>query len=98
MLDTMVEMSMRINPFYVSLSYSSCGTCEYAYVSRSLLLVNKNSESVTFWSNRYIDMAESLCQKRALEAFRLDPTKWGGNVIIASSCAFYLFLNFANSP
>lgn len=24
-------------------------------------------------------MAESLCQKRALEAFRLDPAKWGGN-------------------
>jgi hypothetical protein len=23
-------------------------------------------------------MAESLCQKRALEAFRLDPAKWGG--------------------
>lgn len=28
---------------------------------------------------RYIDMAESLCQKRALEAFHLDPEKWGGN-------------------
>lgn len=27
---------------------------------------------------RYIDMAESLCQKRALEAFNLDPAKWGG--------------------
>lgn len=27
---------------------------------------------------RYIDMAESLCQKRALEAFQLDPQKWGG--------------------
>lgn len=23
-------------------------------------------------------MAESLCQKRALEAFQLDPAKWGG--------------------
>lgn len=30
---------------------------------------------------RYIDMAERLCQKRALEAFKLDPTKWGGNYI-----------------
>lgn len=27
---------------------------------------------------RYIDMAERLCQKRALETFRLDPAKWGG--------------------
>ena len=25
-------------------------------------------------------MAESLCQKRALEAFRLDPAEWGVNV------------------
>ena len=23
-------------------------------------------------------MAETLCQKRALEAFNLDPAKWGG--------------------
>lgn len=26
-------------------------------------------------------MAETLCQKRALEAFRLDPAKWGGNFL-----------------
>lgn len=26
-------------------------------------------------------MAESLCQKRALEAFRLDPAKWGGRQV-----------------
>lgn len=26
-------------------------------------------------------MAETLCQKRALEAFQLDPAKWGGNCI-----------------
>lgn len=25
-------------------------------------------------------MAERLCQKRALEAFGLDPAKWGGKV------------------
>ena len=27
-------------------------------------------------------MAETLCQKRALEAFRLDPEKWGGKNFI----------------
>ncbi|PWZ56769.1 Serine hydroxymethyltransferase, mitochondrial [Zea mays] len=32
------------------------------------------------YSEGFIDMAESLCQKRALEAFRLDPAKWGVNV------------------
>lgn len=26
-------------------------------------------------------MAESLCQKRALDAFQLDPAKWGGKLI-----------------
>lgn len=26
-------------------------------------------------------MAERLCQKRALEAFNLDPSKWGGNTL-----------------
>lgn len=30
--------------------------------------------------NEFIDKAELLCQKRALEAFRLDPAKWGVNV------------------
>ncbi|CAK9177714.1 unnamed protein product, partial [Ilex paraguariensis] len=29
----------------------------------------------------YIDMAESMCQKCALEAFRLDPAKWGDLLI-----------------
>lgn len=31
-------------------------------------------------------MAESLCQKRALEAFQLDPSKWGGMLITCFSC------------
>ena len=33
-----------------------------------------------YGGNEYIDQAETLCQKRALEAFDLDPTKWGVNV------------------
>lgn len=33
-----------------------------------------------YGGNEYIDMAESLCQKRALEAYDLDPAKWGVNV------------------
>lgn len=47
---------------------------------------------------RFIDMAESLCQKRALEAFRLDPTKWGGKILcslaaisIMLPCRMFLF-------
>jgi glycine hydroxymethyltransferase len=48
------------------------------------VMTNKYSEGYPgaryYGGNEYIDMAESLCQKRALEAFRLDPTKWGVNV------------------
>ncbi|KAK0390043.1 hypothetical protein NLU13_3616 [Sarocladium strictum] len=33
-----------------------------------------------YGGNEYIDEAERLCQQRALEAFRLDPERWGVNV------------------
>lgn len=45
---------------------------------------NKYSEGYPgaryYGGNEHIDAAESLCQKRALEAFGLDPAKWGVNV------------------
>ncbi|KAF7139606.1 hypothetical protein RHSIM_Rhsim07G0214500 [Rhododendron simsii] len=48
------------------------------------VMTNKYSEGYPgaryYGGNEYIDMAESLCQRRALEAFRLDPAKWGVNV------------------
>ncbi|KAK4742645.1 hypothetical protein SAY87_000646 [Trapa incisa] len=48
------------------------------------VMTNKYSEGYPgaryYGGNEYIDMAESLCQKRALEAFRLDPATWGVNV------------------
>ncbi|URE18877.1 Interconversion of serine and glycine (By similarity) [Musa troglodytarum] len=48
------------------------------------IMTNKYSEGYPgaryYGGNEYIDMAESLCQKRALEAFHLDPAKWGVNV------------------
>ena len=33
-----------------------------------------------YGGNQYIDEVESMCQRRALEAFGLDPEKWGVNV------------------
>lgn len=60
------------------------------FVSRSVMeavgsvMTNKYSEGYPgaryYGGNEFIDMAERLCQKRALEAFRLDPEQWGVNV------------------
>lgn len=60
------------------------------FTSRSVLdalgsvLSNKYSEGYPgaryYGGNENIDQVELLCQKRALEAFRLDPEEWGVNV------------------
>lgn len=48
------------------------------------VMSNKYSEGYPgaryYGGNENIDKAESLCQKRALDAFNLDPAKWGVNV------------------
>lgn len=48
------------------------------------IMQNKYSEGYPgaryYGGNEFIDMAESACQRRALEAYRLDPAKWGVNV------------------
>lgn len=45
---------------------------------------NKYSEGYPgrryYGGNRVVDELETLCQERALEAFRLDPSQWGCNV------------------
>ncbi|CAI5444662.1 unnamed protein product [Caenorhabditis angaria] len=47
-------------------------------------MCNKYSEGYPgaryYGGNEFIDQMELLCQKRALEVFGLDPTKWGVNV------------------
>ena len=48
------------------------------------IMQNKYSEGYPgqryYGGNEFIDMAERACQARALEAFHLDPAKWGVNV------------------
>ena len=47
-------------------------------------LTNKYSEGLPskryYGGNEFIDQIESLCQRRALEAYKLDPSVWGVNV------------------
>ena len=60
------------------------------FVSKSVMdavgsvMTNKYSEGYPgaryYGGNEFIDMAETLCQQRALKAFNLDPAKWGVNV------------------
>merc|ERR1719282_1657470 len=51
---------------------------------------NKYSEGYPgaryYGGNEHIDEIERLCQKRALEAYRLDSEKWGVNVQCFSGC------------
>lgn len=64
------------------------------------ILTNKYSEGLPnaryYGGNEYIDELEVLCRKRALEAFNLDPAKWGVNVqpYSGSVCLFYASSSF----
>lgn len=73
----------------ILLVFSSFGqtqnfTSKSVFDALGSVLSNKYSEGYPgaryYGGNEFIDMAERLCQQRALEAFNLDPEKWGVNV------------------
>lgn len=59
-------------------------TSRAAMEANGSILTNKYSEGLPnaryYGGNEYVDELEILCRKRALEAFNLDPAKWGVNV------------------
>ncbi|KAH7882387.1 glycine hydroxymethyltransferase [Phlebopus sp. FC_14] len=59
-------------------------TSRAAIEANGSILTNKYSEGLPsaryYGGNEYIDELENLCRKRALQAFNLDPAKWGVNV------------------
>lgn len=66
------------------------------------VMVNKYSEGYPgaryYGGNEFIDKGESLCQQRALEAFRLSSQDWGVNVqpLSGSPANFQLFTGLLN--
>eukprot|EP00842_Homolaphlyctis_polyrhiza_P005001 jgi/Hompol1/5501/HPOL_004479-RA len=60
------------------------------------VMQNKYSEGYPgaryYGGNEIIDQAETLCQNRALEAFNLDPAKWGVNVQSLSGAPANLYV------
>eukprot|EP00457_Paulinella_chromatophora_P005924 gb/GEZN01005942.1/.p1 GENE.gb/GEZN01005942.1/~~gb/GEZN01005942.1/.p1 ORF type:complete len:523 (-),score=69.94 gb/GEZN01005942.1/:163-1701(-) len=69
---------------------SLCMIASENYTSQSVLdalgsvMQNKYSEGYPgaryYGGNEFIDQAESLCQQRALETYKLNPEEWGVNV------------------
>jgi len=65
-------------------------------------LTNKYSEGIPgkryYGGNEIIDKIEMLCQKRALEAFRLNPIEWGVNVqgYSGSTANFAIYTSLMN--
>lgn len=69
------SLSLIASENFTSMSvFDALGSC----------MSNKYSEGYPgrryYGGNEFIDEAELLCQKRALEAFNLDPSLWGVNV------------------
>ena len=66
------------------------------------ILTNKYSEGLPnaryYGGNEWIDELEELCRKRALEAFHLDPAKWGVNVQPYSGSVSILSTHFQEYP
>jgi glycine hydroxymethyltransferase len=68
------------------------------------VLSNKYSEGYPgaryYGGNENIDQVELLCQKRALEAFHLDPAEWGVNVqtLSGSPANFQVCFQIAFDP
>lgn len=59
-------------------------TSKSVYDALGSVMSNKYSEGYPgaryYGGNENIDAAERLCQQRALDAYGLDPAKWGVNV------------------
>jgi len=83
-LDDIMELEKRRQRNSLVLIASENFTSKSVYDALGSHMSNKYSEGYPgaryYGGNDFIDMVERLCQKRALEAFGLDPLEWGVNV------------------
>lgn len=83
-LHSIIESEKVRQKQFLNLIASENFTSRSVYDSLGSVMSNKYSEGYPgqryYGGNEHIDQAERLCQKRALEAFSLDPEEWGVNV------------------
>ncbi|CRG90460.1 glycine hydroxymethyltransferase [Talaromyces islandicus] len=79
-----LQKEKRRQKHFINLIPSENFTSQAVLDALGSVMQNKYSEGYPgaryYGGNEFIDEAESLCQKRALETFRLDPEEWGVNV------------------
>jgi len=79
-----IELEKRRQRDSLALIPSENFTSVSVLESLGSIMQNKYSEGYPgaryYGGNEFIDMAESTCQKRALQLYNLDPNKWGVNV------------------
>lgn len=75
-----VSLKWSLTPTLSTQNFTSAAVRE----ALGSFLMHKYSEGYPgaryYSGNEFIDENERLCQQRALEAFNLDPEKWGVNV------------------
>ena len=83
-LYTIIEAEKKRQQDSLVLIASENFTSKSVFDALGSVMSNKYSEGYPgaryYGGNDNIDKVETMCQKRALEAFNLDPAKWGVNV------------------
>ena len=99
-INSIVERERRRQQESITLIPSENFTSRAVLEALGSIMQNKYSEGYPgaryYGGNEFIDQAESLCQSRALETFKLDPEKWGVNVqpLSGSPANFYCYTAF----
>lgn len=79
-----LQKEKRRQKHFINLIPSENFTSQAVLDALGSVMQNKYSEGYPaaryYGGNEFIDMSERLCQKRALETFRLSPEEWGVNV------------------